>query len=33
MSIAASLVLGWVSLLLWAGRKPIERKGVLMLNA
>ncbi len=30
--IAASLMLGWVSLLIWADRKPIERRGVLLLT-
>jgi hypothetical protein len=30
--IAASLMLGWVCLLIWADRKPIERKGVLLLT-
>ncbi len=32
MYIAASLMLGWVSLLVWAGRKPVERRGVLLLT-
>jgi hypothetical protein len=32
MSIAAALMLGWVGLLLWADRKPVERKGVLLLT-
>ena len=32
MGIAASLMLGWVCLLLWADRKPVERKGVLLLT-
>ena len=30
--IAASLMLGWVSLLIWADRKPAERRGVLLLT-
>lgn len=30
--IAASLMAGWVSLLIWADRKPIERRGVLLLT-
>ncbi len=32
MSIAAPLMLGWVFLLIWADRKPVERKGVLLLT-
>jgi hypothetical protein len=32
MGIAASLMLGWVCLLLWVDRKPVERKGVLLLT-
>lgn len=32
MRIAASLMAGWVFLLLWADRKPAERKGVLILT-
>ncbi|HVO44490.1 MAG TPA: hypothetical protein VMT34_17815 [Aggregatilineales bacterium] len=30
--VGASLMLGWTALLLWADRKPIERKGVLVLT-
>jgi hypothetical protein len=30
--IAASLMLGWVSLLIWADRKPVERRDVLLLT-
>lgn len=30
--IAASLMLGWVCLLIWADRKPVERRGVLLLT-
>jgi len=30
---SAALMLGWSFLLLWASRKPIERKGVLLLTA
>ncbi len=30
--IAASLMAGWVSLLIWADRKPVERRGVLLLT-
>ena len=32
MAIAASLMLGWVCLLIWADRKPVERRGVLLLT-
>jgi hypothetical protein len=32
MGIAASLMLGWTSLLIWAARKPIQRRGVLLLT-
>lgn len=32
MYIAASLMLGWVFLLIWADRKPVERSGVLLLT-
>ncbi len=32
MGLAASLMLGWTFLLLWADQKPIERKGVLLLT-
>ena len=32
MYIAAALMLGWVSLLIWADRKPVERRGVLLLT-
>ncbi len=32
MQVAASLMLGWVFLLIWADRKPIERSGVLLLT-
>ncbi len=30
--IAASLMAGWISLLIWADRKPVERRGVLLLT-
>ena len=33
LALAASLMLGWTILLLWADRKPLERKGVLLLTA
>lgn len=32
MYIAVSLMLGWIFLLLWADRKPVERRGVLLLT-
>jgi hypothetical protein len=32
MGIAASLMFGWAFLLVWANRKPVERKGVLLLT-
>jgi hypothetical protein len=32
MYIAAALMLGWTTLLIWADRKPIERRGVLFLT-
>ena len=31
MGMGDSLMLGWTALLLWADRKPLERKGVLLL--
>ena len=33
LGLAAALMLGWTMLLLWADRKPLERKGVLLLTA
>jgi hypothetical protein len=33
MNIAASLMLGWTLLLLWAAMRPMERRGVLGLTA
>ena len=33
MGIGASLMMGWTGLLFWAKRKPIERRGVLLLTA
>lgn len=33
MGVGASLMLGWTCLLLWADRKPVERRGVLLLTA
>jgi hypothetical protein len=32
MGVGASLMLAWTVLLLWADRKPMERKGVLLLT-
>ena len=32
MGIAAVFTLGWVLLLIWAARKPVERKGVMLLT-
>lgn len=33
LGLGASLMLGWTFLLLWADRKPLERKFVLLLTA
>ena len=33
MMVGASLMLGWTILLIWADRKPIERKGVAIITA
>jgi hypothetical protein len=32
MGMGTSLMLGWIALLLWADRQPMERKGVLLLT-
>jgi hypothetical protein len=32
MAVGASLMFSWTALLLWADRKPMERKGVLLLT-
>jgi hypothetical protein len=32
MGLAASLMLGWTCLLIWADRKPLARRGVLILT-
>jgi hypothetical protein len=32
MGLAAALMLGWTLLLVWAGRRPLERRGVLPLT-
>ena len=33
LGLAASLMLGWTILLIWADRKPLDRKGVLLITA
>ncbi|MBN1249566.1 MAG: hypothetical protein JXC32_18030 [Anaerolineae bacterium] len=33
MMMGASLMLGWTVLLIWAARKPLARKGVLLITA
>jgi hypothetical protein len=33
LGLAASLMMGWTFLLLWADRRPLERKGVVLLTA
>ena len=32
MYVGASLMAGWTALLLWADRKPMERRGVILLT-
>jgi hypothetical protein len=32
MGLAATVALGWTVLLLWADRKPVERKGILLIT-
>ena len=32
MGLGASLMFGWTALLLWANKRPMERKGVLVLT-
>lgn len=32
MAVGAALMLGWTFLLIWADRKPVERRGVLLLT-
>lgn len=32
MGMGASLMVGWTALLVWASRRPIERRGVLLLT-
>jgi hypothetical protein len=33
LGVGASLLIGWTALLLWADRKPVERRGVLLITA
>jgi hypothetical protein len=33
MGLGASLMMGWTFLLIWADRRPVERRGVLLLTA
>jgi hypothetical protein len=32
MAVAGSLMLGWTALLIWADRRPYERRGVLLIT-
>ncbi|MDH3729084.1 MAG: hypothetical protein OER77_16255 [Myxococcales bacterium] len=32
MGLGASLMLGWTVLLLWADRRPVERRGILLIT-
>jgi hypothetical protein len=32
MMVGASLMLGWTVLLIWADRRPVERKGVILIT-
>jgi hypothetical protein len=32
MGLGAALMLGWTALLIWADRRPVERRGVLLLT-
>jgi hypothetical protein len=32
MYVGASLMAGWTALLVWADRKPVERRGVILLT-
>jgi len=32
MAVAAALMLGWTILLIWADRKPVERRGVVLMT-
>jgi len=32
MAVGAAMMLGWTFLLIWADRKPVERRGVLLLT-
>jgi len=33
MGIAATFTLGWIALVIWADRKPVERRAVMLLTA
>ena len=33
MGVAAALMFGWTVLLIWGDRKPVERRGILLLTA
>jgi len=33
LGVGASLMLGWTILLIWADKRPLERKGVILLTA
>jgi hypothetical protein len=33
MGMGAALMMGWTVLLIWADRKPLERKGVILITA
>ena len=33
MLVGASLMLGWTVLLIWADRRPVERKGIILITA
>lgn len=33
MGIAATFTLGWIALVIWADRKPVERRDVMLLTA
>jgi hypothetical protein len=32
LGVGASLMIGWTVLLLWADRKPVERRGILLIT-
>jgi hypothetical protein len=33
MGVAAALMLSWTALLIWGDRRPVERRGILLLTA